>query len=164
MPVYSKVINDEAILDLLSKNNTCHSILILGCGGCMNESLAYDGDLCIYKDGTESPCATITELNRIRKLLGDHHYSVIIKHFDGVKGFLCMDNVDDNDYGMNLDIQPDIILVLSCLSGHYALKNRLPKSNIICITEIKGGLSYYFKDEEGTRFIVKEKSKITPME
>ena len=163
MPVYSKVINNEAILKLVSRYN-CHNILVIGCGGCMNESLAYDGGMCICKDGTEIPYATIVELDRIKKLLCDHHYTVEIKYYEGVKGFLCMENVDDCRYGLQGNNQPDIILVLSCLSGLYALREKLPKYNIMCITETKGGLSYYYKDEKGSRYIVKEKSKITPME
>lgn len=175
MPIYSRVINDEKILKLVSINE-CHNILVIGCGGCMNESLAYDGDLCIYDGENESPFATITELNRIKQLLCGYNNSVDIKYFEGDKGFLCMNNVDESGDGflcMNNVVEstfesrkenrPDIILVLSCLSGYYALKERFPDYNLMCITEIKGGLSYYYKNEKGKRLIVKEKSKVTPV-
>ena len=155
------MISNESILELVSKDN-CRNILIIGCGGCMNESLAYDGDLYLYKKGIEGPYATINELNRIKQFLCNHHYSVEVKWFKAPNDILCTSNIDACKNEMDWNVQPDIILMLSCFSGLLAWKARFPEHNIMCITEAKGGLSYYYKDEDFTGKIVKEKSMITP--
>lgn len=45
MPVYSEVLDDNTIINLVRDYK---NILLLGCGACMNESLALKNDTPIY--------------------------------------------------------------------------------------------------------------------
>ena len=137
---------------------------IIGCGGCMNESLAYDGDLCIFKDGNSLPAATVHELNKLKEYLHKNNYSVETKYYDDINGFWCMRSIDCQDYDLSWNIQPDIILVLSCPSGQHALSEELSGYTVIGITETLGGLSYCYRDVAGDRFIIKEKSRVLPIQ
>lgn len=46
MPVYSEVLNDDVLIQKVGKKHK--DILLLGCGACMNESLAYKNDSQIF--------------------------------------------------------------------------------------------------------------------
>lgn len=69
MPIYSKSIQNKEILNILK--NKYKKILLIGCGACMNESLAYLYDLPLSVKGERDeyyPVPVIKELNRIEKM------------------------------------------------------------------------------------------------
>ena len=119
---------------------------------------------CIFKDGNSLPAATVHELNKLKEYLHKNNYSVETKYYDDINGFWCMRSIDCQDYDLSWNIQPDIILVLSCPSGQHALSEELSGYTVIGITETLGGLSYCYRDVAGDRFIIKEKSRVLPIQ
>jgi len=70
MPVYSEVFSDEEIINLIG--DRYHNILVVGCGSCMNESLAYLHDSSIFVKGNDKediPHSVIVEIQRITNSL-----------------------------------------------------------------------------------------------
>ena len=47
MPVYTELLSDDEIISIVPKNY--HNLLIIGCGACTNESIAYKYGYPIFK-------------------------------------------------------------------------------------------------------------------
>jgi len=161
MPIYSEILNDESILQIL--RDGYHQILIVGCGACMNESLAYKHNLPLYIDNSNMPYATIHELHRIKELLTKNGYQVEIKYYNNIDGFFCMTDIAADEYPLDWEQHPDIILMLSCNSGCEGLRDRLPDTKIVKITKLVGGVPYGHRVVAGKRIIVAEESTIIPL-
>lgn len=161
MPIYSETLSNEQILRILG--NKYQRVLVIGCGACMNESLAFKHNMAIYKNNLEIPYATIAELQRIEKMLTDNGYQVEIKYYEDIDGFYCMTNISIDEYPLDWVISPDIILLLSCNSGCEGLRDRLPNTKIIRITELIGGVPYGHRDNNGQRIMVANESTIVPI-
>jgi hypothetical protein len=161
MPIYSETLNDYQILRMIGRKHK--RILVIGCGACMNESLAFKYNIPLYVDNLETPSATIIELKRIKKMLIDNGYQVEIKYYNSINGFYCMTNVSVTEYPLDRSCSPDVILVLSCNSGCEGLRDKLPTAKIIRITELIGGVTYGYKDVDCQRIIVANESMVIPM-
>ena len=163
MPIYTEIMSDSQILHLIPTQ--CHNIFLIGCGACTNESLAYRNDLPIYKEciGAPYPYATSIELSRIKKLLQKNGFFVECKYFDDISGFLCMNHLGQNDYSLEWNELPDIILCMCCSSGYAAIKKAIPTILVETVSQIKGVISYSYKDIGNTRIIVKEQSVVVPI-
>jgi len=161
MPIYSETIDDDSILRILGKKY--ERVLIIGCGACMNESLAVRYSMPIYKESPNTPYATVHELQRIRELLATQGYQVETKYYNNINGFYCMTNIETDQFPLDWIMQPEIILVLSCTSGCEGLRDRLPTQKIVRITRLIGGLPYCFSDENEIRAIVKEDTEVLPL-
>lgn len=161
MPLYSEVINDESILNILQ--DKYQTVLLIGCGACMNESLAYKYDLPITINSTSIPFATVNELTRLADLLKKNGYYAKIKFYNDLNGFFCMENISVDNYPVeNLD-SSDIILILSCNAGYMALCDKIPYKKIIKITKPLGSIFYAYEDKDNQRKIVKSESQIIPL-
>lgn len=163
MPIYTEVMSDEQILEMLPAQ--CCNIFIVGCGACTNESLAYKNDVPIFKDCTDVlyPYATRMELRRITKMLQKKGFSVEYKYFDDIGRFLCMNNSEQNNYSLEWKKSPDVICCMCCNSGYSAIKKAISSIPIRIISQIKGVISYSFKDIDNSRIIVKEQSIVIPI-
>lgn len=161
MPIYSETISDENILRIL--RNKYHRILLIGCGACMNESLAYKYDKPICKDFSDVPYATVSELDRIAKMLEASGYEVETKHYNDIDGFFCMTDIAIDMYPIDKFHSPDVIMILSCDAGCLALRDRLPEAKVIKIANQIGYISYGYIDMAGQRIIVKGESAILPL-
>lgn len=164
MPIFSETLNDEQLINLLTPETK--RIYIVGCGACENESLAYTHDMPITKDveaGRGTPYATTKELERLTFLLGTRGISVESKVFDTIFEFVCMLNKDNNPYDVTPTEEPDLVLALCCDAGYNALKELLPKMNVIKITKQTGIIFYSYSDKTGDRIIDKKQSCIIPI-
>lgn len=161
MPVYSKTIEDAQILQLVQGKYS--RIFLIGCGACMNESLALQNDLPITESLEESkiaPCATAYELRRIANILTDHGYQVEIQYFNDIDGFLCTSEIGHQSHKICWTKNPDVILALCCSAGFHAIKEQFSDIDVIKITRQIGLIMYSFSDQTGKRIIDAEQSKI----
>lgn len=160
MPIYSEVIDDKSILQILQ--DKYNKVLLIGCGACMNESLAYKYDMPITKDSPSVPFATACELTRLAKLLSENGFIAETKFYDDIDGFFCMGDVSIDKYPVDNVASFDIILILSCGAGYLALCDKVPDSKIVKITKSLGSISYSYDDIDNKRYIVKGESKMIP--
>jgi len=170
MALYSKVVEDKTILELVKDRK---NILVIGCGGCINESLAYDKKVSIFKkiDGRRIAYATHRELKRVSELLSSKECRVkVLEEYDFrehcEEGFLCIRKrgVDFNLLEKLGDFIPDVILSLCCTAGTYGLEdthnNDVP---IIQIAKPIGMLGYLYYDEDDERKIDFGHTKVIPI-
>ncbi|MDR3299305.1 MAG: hypothetical protein LBU43_04720 [Candidatus Accumulibacter sp.] len=88
--IYSKIISDQNIVDCIQM--TFANILIVACGGCVNESLAYDNNMPILVG--DSQYASKLDAERISKLLSANGHSVQVKVIEGDMPVLCIHEKD----------------------------------------------------------------------
>lgn len=158
MAVYSKILSDKEILSLIPKNSK--HILIVACGGCVNESLAYDHDEPIFtfdEDGNVTPYASNIEAKRFAKFLGAEGFAVDIKLLTGDMPVLCIYSESGTDI-LDTNNEPDVILTLSCPSGSIGLQV-ITDTPVFPITIQVGYLSYTYKDKDGKRLILRDSSR-----
>lgn len=162
MPVYSEVLDDYILIQKISKKY--RNILILGCGACMNESLAYTHNSPIFiKDnyGNQIPYSTLNELNRLTRMLNMNGYNARFELMTEKSNSLCMINYRDKIYEISTTKKLDAILVLSCPAGIFGIKKNIDSIPIIKATKQLGFLAYGYNDDEyGTRTMIKEKSTV----
>lgn len=162
MPIYSETLKDDTILDLLE--NKYQNILIVGCGACMNESLAfkYNYPLFIKDDyGNQISYAVFKELSRITNMLNSVGYTATYEILPESSNSRCMLNYGENLHIISANFTPDAILALCCPSGVYGIKSVVGNVPIIKITKQLGFLAYgYTDDMNGNRNIIKDKSKV----
>lgn len=159
MAVYSRTLSDTEILALIPQQSK--DVLIVTCGGCVNESLAYDNDVPIltFDDrGNATPFASYVEAVRISKVLKEKGYGVEIKLLDGDMPVLCIYTEGRVAELLSTGVSPDVILTLSCKSGAIGLQVITDKP-VISITKQVGYMAYAYKDENGKRNIIKELSR-----
>jgi len=177
MAVYSKVMSDATIINLIPcKSN----ILIVGCGGCINESLAYTNRHPIFTapegktlDNAAIPIATRYELNRIKGLLEVHGHTVRVfesyelKKDNGNDGFLCIRKSGKafDLFGSFSDFPIDVLLTLSCGAGTFGINEDYGEEiPVLQITKPSGMLSYSFIDRENVRHIDYNHSEVIKYE
>lgn len=174
MAVYSKIIDDAAIINLVSGKYP--NVLLIGCGGCINESLAFTNHHSIFcaaegKTLKEEaiPIATRIELRRIRNLLEANGHSVRVfesyelNRYESIDGFLCIRKSGKafDLLGFFSDFSIDVILTVCCGAGTFGIFDYYGKSiPVLQITRAFGMLSYSFIDEEAARLIDYKNSKI----
>jgi hypothetical protein len=154
MAVYSKTLSDDIILSLIPTETK--NILIIACGGCVNESLAYNNGCPIsildeHKKST--PYASSMEAQRIAKMLSEKDFSADVKILNGNMPVLCIHSDKDKNILNTVNKPPDIILTLSCKSGMLGLQ-LITDIPVISITSQIGYIAYTYKEKDGNRFIV----------
>ncbi len=162
MPIYSETLSDKSIVDLLGSNYK--NILIIGCGACMNESLAYKNNTPIFIKndlGEMISYSVYLELLRLTDMLSRENYTTRFELFSENSNSRCMINYGKPLHKVSVEFNPDIVLVLSCPSGLFGIKKVSENVPIIKITKQCGFLAYGYEDKnDGTRFIIKEKSAV----
>lgn len=174
MAVYSKIIDDHSIIKAI--NNHEKNILIIGCGGCINESLAYTNERPIFKapEGkmlTEEPYpyAVHVELIRLKALLEQEGFNA--KCFESYElrdegcdeGFLCIrkSGISFDLIGKFKEFKIDKILTVCCGAGTYGIKDDYGKNiPVYQITKPFGMIAYSYKDVDNARYIDYEHSKL----
>lgn len=167
MPIYSEIIDNEKILEYLDKKS--HNILIIGCGGCMNESLAYKNNLPIVKLNANNneliPIPIEAELHRIAEMLEKNGYEVQIYVNKEGSPIGCMTNVS-SDFSYKLYDrmkQSDTILVASCPAGAEGFKRISGNIPVFHITKQIGAICYsYNMNQYGERDMIQDSVKIFP--
>lgn len=161
MAVYSEVLDNQKILTMLK--NRYKRVLIIGCGGCMNESLAFKNHLPIFKmDDSLNfiPFAVTQEMIRISIFLKLHEFEVNSFLINEGMPVLCIYS-DQNDVFFFEDRnKPDVIVALCCAAGLVGLNAKFrSKIPVLHITKQLGQIAYSYKDLNGERIIVYNKSK-----
>mgnify|MGYP003301443173 CR=1 FL=1 len=173
MAVYSVLIDKNEIVSKLNYLNA-KNILIVACGGCANESLAYDNNIPIFtnapekdlsqslKEGLEIPYASKTNMEKIKDYLLEKGYIVRTELISLSQDSLCIRKEHKPFTFKSLEsFSPDAILSISCLAGAYGIIKSINKSvPVICIMKSKGQLSYCYRDDNYGRYIIYEKSAI----
>lgn len=162
MPVYSEVLSDCEIVDLIGKKY--NNILIVGCGACMNESLSFKYNIPIFikdKMGNKIPYAVTQEVIRISRMLSSKGYDARTEVFPEGSNSRCMINNTAPKHLLCLEPKPDAILALSCPSGVFGMEGVIKDIPIVRITKQKGYLAYTYKEnEDGSTIMMIENSKV----
>ena len=171
MAVYSKIYEDEKILELSSNYK---NILLLGCGGCANESLAFTNHTPIYVVAKEKnvgsaiekseviPYSVKNECERIKQLLEEKDHHVLYSLIPLSQNTLCIRHSGAKYcFNPNNQFVPDVILTVSCSAGAYGIYEDVNKSvPVYSIMQSCGQLAYYYEDLSGERKIVYDKSDV----
>jgi hypothetical protein len=162
MAVFSEIKADSIILGKLG--DRYKKILLVGCGGCTNESLAYTNHLPIFDEfeGQRISAATKYETDRIKELLENNGYKVEITLIPLSQNALCIRH-DGEKFQMNPNskFEPDVILAMRCLAGAFGIHSDIEgKIQVMPIMEQKGQLAYYYEEKDKKTIIVYEKSAV----
>lgn len=174
MAVYSKTIEDLDIIRLIEGKH--ENVLLIGCGGCMNESLAFTNSWPIFQptqgkplQENAIPIATHFELERIQFMLRARGYKIKIfesyelKDNRGNEGFLCIRKSGHpfDLLGQFPDFRIDVILTVCCGAGTFGVVDDYGESiPVKQITRPSGMISYSFFDDETGRYIDYSHSKV----
>ncbi len=142
MPIYSRTINDSELLNTIPEGS--ESVLIVACGGCMNESLAYDCHTPItqkLEDGNLVAYSARAEAERVANILISNGYTTKILMPSYNMLVLCISDEKSFLELFKLDYKPDCVLVLSCDAGVMAVR-RYIDSRVLNITRQCGFLSF----------------------
>lgn len=148
MAVYSEIYKNEEILNIL--DNKYDRVLLIGCGACMNESLAhlYDLPLSIRGDRDDIlPIPIINELKRIAVMLEENGYRTEWKYIPEGSNSLCIIDTTKELYHISFGSEPEVVLLLSCPAGREGIKKTFEEIPVINITRQKGVLFYEKKDD-----------------
>ena len=171
MAVYSTIFEDQKIIELSSKYK---NVLLLGCGGCANESLAFVNNKPLYvvseeeeldvaiKKSIAIPYSVKEECERIKHLLEANGHFVVSSLIPLSQNTLCIRH-DGDKYNINPKSQfvPDVILTISCSAGAFGVYEDIGKSiPVYSIMQSRGQLAYYYKDTFDKREIIYEKSTV----
>jgi hypothetical protein len=167
MGVYTEVLPDK---EIISKCEGFNTVVIVGCGSCTNESLAFLNETLITKtiQKENGQIDTIRyevtcEIERIRKTLEVYRHKVEQILINDGKNSVC--TIDDNNielYKRQIPIA-DVYLTLCCPSGQMGLGEIIGNFHtILPIMKVVGTLYCHFEEIEGCQKIIKEKSKILP--
>lgn len=162
MPIYSESIQNDEILNILK--NKYKKVLLIGCGACMNESLAYLYDLPLSVKGERDeyyPVPVIKEIKRIAKMLEENGYEVNFEYLPEGSNSRCMIDNTKEIYNVSFESKPEVILVLSCPASREGIKTTIKEIPIINITRQKGFLFYKYETNlDGSRNLIKKESKV----
>lgn len=164
MPLYSKIFSDAEIVDLV--RNKYKSVLLAACGGCMNESLAFDLHLPItaYTNENKRHPAIQAECTRIAHMLNDIGVTTDTLVFPAGSNSRCIINLYAQQYSIftndSQEVIYDAILMLSCPAGFIWLSRQIHDIPVFNITRQKGMLSYITDNDNGNIYIVS--GKISP--
>lgn len=171
MAVYSIIYDNDKILNLVSNYK---NVLLLGCGGCANESLAFSNHLPIYvapkglsvEETIENrqvlAYSVKNECERIKRLLEGDGHNVVLSIIPLSQNTLCIRHPGDKyNFIPDSHFIPDIILTISCSAGAYGIYEDINREiPVYSIMESVGQLAYYYEDLSNERKIVYEKSKV----
>lgn len=156
MPIFSKVVSDNRICDMIDRGYK--KVLLLACGGCMNESLAFANSLPLRLNEERAMFPPIeAECLRITNMLCGDGFTVDAIILPSGSNARCIRNLNEEQFALPDGLSPDIILVLSCPSGFRGLSTLIKDIPIYNITEQVGMLYYKYEDDGKERKIVSGK-------
>ena len=156
MPQYSQILSDEIILNMVKPYYK--KVLLLGCGGCMNESLAFLHSCPLVVHGKKDTFPALeSELNRLVELLNNNGLSAKTLILPPESNLNCIRNIHGERFSLPKALPIDVILVLSCPAGQGGLLRTLKNIPMINITKLTGELYYKFLDDGKKRIIVNGK-------
>jgi len=127
----------------------------LGCGGCMNESLAFTHSTPLIFHGQNDIFPSIeAECNRISDMLFANGYAVETIVLPAGSNATCIRNLGERQFSLPDEVVPDVILVLSCPSGFWGLSSRIQKAPLESIVKQIGMIYYTYSDNGKERHII----------
>ena len=167
MGVYSIMLPDEKLLKAV---NGLKHIVIVGCGGCANDSLAHDKNTPLKMMFFEqfglhmaAPDAVMEEANRLNGILKNMDKDVGVAVGTAMCSFSAGEKPDELEW-VKACRHAEAVIVLSCTGGVFGVKTRLGKTAKIIpgMKTVGVHFSYYkaFDIEKGLFCIDKEKSAL----
>jgi hypothetical protein len=163
MPVYSETLSDADILEIIRKGKY-KNVLLIGCGSCMNESLAYKNrlPLNVVEGGQHKNYALSKELDRIQdliKLLDCKAYCSCVP--EGGNAFCMIDSGRELFNFSEDETSHDAIFGLCCSSGIVGLKYKFKEIPVKLLTRTIGSLGYISETSlDGSKNMIFDKSKV----
>ena len=169
MAVYSTVISNELILDKV-RNFHATNILLVACGGCANESLAFTKKIPIFlsKEGESLeksilcghavPYAAKITADQIAEMLCGKGYYAWTYIVPLNTELLCIQGKDNPTNYLNSMSKVDLILALCCPAGLIGIKRKIKDIPVISLMRSQGQLFYVYRDNMHSREIVYEES------
>ncbi len=154
MGKYSEVCSYEQILNTVK--GRYRNVLIIGCGGCMNESLALkNGDWIFDKEKNVSP-AIQKECIRLSEYLKNEGIKNSYYIINTGTNMGCIRNSDGMKKSLGVTKDTEAILMMSCLDGVYGINERLRDYHIPIyrISRWKGVFYYNYKETDRYSYIV----------
>ena len=164
MGVYSVMLPDSKIMKGVA---SCKSVVIVGCGACASDSLAYDNDYPLCKlevdsetgQAREIPVPVAEEMKRIKQLLESQGISVSTEVYFG----LCLLSYDKEGEMAELLKRcsgADAVITLSCPGGTLGLKRGLKgDAKIVPAMKTVGVFQIRRVLDESKQFVVMDKSQ-----
>ncbi len=122
MGKYSEVLSYEEILGFVK--DRYNSVLIVGCGSCMNESLALkNNDLVFYKENHYPPVEN--ECIRLSTLLCDHGIKASYHIIKSGSDMGCIRSAEGESKGIGEINNAEAILMMSCFDGVWGIGDYL---------------------------------------
>lgn len=145
MPIYLEILEDE---QLLAMSTGFESIVIVACGACPNESLAYARGIplagaTITEEGQSKsvPCAITQEAGRLAELFRSRGFAVRIRVL--AEEFLCLLSDTKCDYLREKIPSSEAILALCCSAGVQGLKAITRTSMPLLLGMVPRALFFY---------------------
>lgn len=169
MAVYSTMISNELILEKV-RDFHATNILLIACGGCANESLAYAKKLPVFisKEGEpleksmlcghSVPYAVQKTADQIVEMLCDKGYYARACIVPINRELLCIQSKDNSINFLNSMSNVDLILALCCPAGIMGIKKQIKDIPTISLMRPQGQLFYVYRDNMYSREIVYEES------
>lgn len=169
MAVYSTVISYELILEKV-RDFHATNILLIACGGCANESLAFTRRIPIFISkegesleksilcGRSVPYAAKMTADQIVEMLCDKGYYAWPYIVPLDTELLCIQSKDNPINFLNSMSKVDLILALCCPAGVMGIKRQVKDIPIISLMRSQGQLFYVYRDNMYSREIVYEES------
>ena len=147
MSNFSSVISDSQILEIV-KTKEARRVLILGCNGCMNESLALTRKKPLMNYKKEVPYEPIfSECDRICNLLDKNGITSSFEVLGRENNALCIRDNNQDDYSLSEENLPDLVMIMSCPAGIWSMKECLSGVAVVGSTEYKGVFSFSYIDD-----------------
>ena len=165
MAVFSIIFPVEKILSLIQRKY--RMVLVVGCGGCNNESLAYvnNWEICDHVDASIGR-ATARELDGITSVLTENCFEVksTAVPLGGVNAVCIRHDGNQFNYNPHPNVKPDVILALCCAAGTFGMRDDLraagDKIHIFQITSNAEQLAYYYFVKDNKRWIDYSRSRV----
>lgn len=147
MSNFSTVISDTQILEIV-KTKKVHRVLVLGCNGCMNESLAVIRQKPLMNYTKEIPYEPIyDECKRVSDLLERNGIFSDFEVLGRTNNAMCIRDKNLDDYSLPNINMPDLVMVMSCPSGIWSVKECLPEIDVVGIAKYEGVFSFSYTDD-----------------
>ncbi len=171
MAVYSVLLNTQDIIKQVIKHNPKRT-LIIACGGCANESLAYDRHEPIFscesgqtiqdalKSGMAVPYATKMVTEQLEEIIKTNGYEVDICTVPIGESTLCIQDINSQIINKNITQGVELVLALCCPAGIMGIKRAICDIPVVPLMISKGQLFYIYKDKENNRQIVYDQSRV----
>jgi len=164
MAVYSVLKPETDILDML-KEYDVKDLIIIVCGGCANESLAYFRREPIFKstnnrrlcdsfaDGDAIPFASVSAGEQIKTFLSSHGYNVKMVVIPAGDNSLCIREKSTSLF-CHGEGNYDLVLAMCCPAGIVGIRQEFNNIPVFPLMKPVGQLYYKYVDSDCSREMI----------